>query len=123
MQKIPHPDDLPYPHSEEDRAKEEFDAVRRGLDISRLKSQHRRDEWAREVVSWSMLVLASIVAVAVAGSIIILVVHYLAPDNWLWLSESKLTAVRTFVFSSVVAGGATSYFQTHSSLQFSQDKS
>ena len=42
------------------------------------KSEHRREEWAREVVSWSMLVLASIVAIAVAGSIIILAVHYLA---------------------------------------------
>lgn len=70
-----------------------------------------------------MLGLASIVAIAVAGSIVILAVPYLAPDDWRWLSESQLTPVRTFVFSSVVAGGATSYFQTHSSMQFPQGKS
>ena len=88
-----------------------------------MESEHRREQWAREVVSWSMLALASIVAIAVAGSIVILAVHYLAPDDWRWLSESQLMPVRTFVFSSVVAGGATSYFQTHSSMQFLQDKS
>lgn len=123
MQRVPDPDELPYPPSEDGRAKGEVDAVRRRLDISRMESEHRREQWAREVVSWSMLALASIVAISVAGSIVILAVHYLAPDDWRWLSESQLTPVRTFVFSSVVAGGATSYFQTHSSMQFLQDKS
>ena len=121
MQRIPNPDELHYPPSEDDRAKGEVEAVRRRLDISRMESEHRREEWARELVSWSMLVLASIVAVAVAGSIVVLAIHYLGPEEWLWLSEDKLTAVQTFVFSSVVAGGATSYFQTHSSIQLPQD--
>ena len=123
MQRIPNPDDLPYPPSEEGRAKGEVDAIRRRLDISRMESEHRREELARELVSWSMLALASIVAIAVAGSIIVLAIHYLGPEKWLWLSEGKLTAIQTFVFSSVVAGGATSYFQTHSSIQLPQDPS
>ena len=65
--------------------------------------------------------MATVVAIAVALSIIVLAIHYLGPEEWLWLSEGKLTAIQTFVFSSVVAGGATSYFQTHSSIQFPQD--
>lgn len=44
MPRIPNPDELPYPPSEDGRAKEEVDAVRQRLDISRMESAYRREE-------------------------------------------------------------------------------
>ena len=100
----------PTPVTGDQEGQKEAAAVAAGtLEIESKRAEHRRTERLRDHVN-----LAAIVAVWFFFFLFVLAIgviawHYLTPEKWAWLSDSQLTAVKTFLASSAVTGAAGRY--------------
>lgn len=110
---VPDPQTLQYGEEDWSRAGQEKAALASQLDLRRQSSAHERDEKLRALIAWGVRgVMRSIFIVAMAA-VFVFAWHYLMPESWHWLPEKQLTALRTFLFSSAVAGVVSSYFQRY----------
>ena len=110
---VPAPQTLRYGEEDWSRAEQEKAGFVAQLNLERQSNAHKRDEQLRALIAQGVRwIMGSIFAVSVAA-IFVFAWHYLAPESWHWLPEKQLTALRTFLFSSAVAGVVSSYFQRY----------
>ena len=114
MADVPRPDRLHYEEHPRDLAETERSSFAARLELSELKSRHRRDERARDFVARGKLYLFGLVAILTGIAILAFGWHFLAPEWLHWLCEETLADIRTFICSVGVAGGAASYLRSYS---------
>ena len=62
---------------------------------------------------WIGIVFMYFVAFVFIISIAIWFVHFLAPDQWQWLSETQLSKIQTVIFSGSFGAILSAYAQRH----------
>lgn len=76
------------------------------------ENELKRSDQLRHHVHFAMLCGIWFMFALIVISIIAVAWHYLLPERWEWLSESQLTAIKTFIFSGAVTGAGNKYFSS-----------
>ena len=75
-----------------------------GLEHKVLISELNRNEVLRKVCFVCICISIPILALVLLAIILVVALHYLAPEEWAWLNEEQLRPVRSFLFSGSVLG-------------------
>ena len=76
------------------------------------ENESKRSDQLRHHVHFIMLCGIWLLSALIGVSIFAVAWHYLLPERWEWLSETQLTAIKTFIFSGAVTGAGNKYFSS-----------
>ena len=79
------------------------------LELESKRAEHRRTERIRDHVNMAAIFVVWFFFSLFVIAIGVVAWHYLTPERLAWLSDSQLTAVKTFLASGAVTGTAGRY--------------
>ena len=87
----------------------------RDFSLRKRKSDFKRQETTRNILSFGMVVLLLLSFLAIASMIVVLSWHYVVSDAFHWLSDEQLGDMKSLLFSGAVAGAVAAFVQRHTS--------
>ena len=110
---IPSPENLHYRRAPQTLAEQENQGLLNQINLEREAGKHGREERFRDLIAKGVSAIMRAVFVVLFITVVVFAWHYLAPEKAHWLSEDQLTVLRTVLFSGVIAGAMSSYFQKY----------
>ena len=109
---VPKPEKLDYGiQGDEGLASQEAEALQAKIDLSQKSKEYVRRERLSDTMSFGIVWLVRVAFVGVIAAVVSLASHYLIPESYHWLSESQLSSIKTFLFSTAVIKALLPYFQ------------
>jgi len=75
------------------------------------QEKHKWDGITRVTVRTGMLVTVSIIFSVVGGAIFTLGWHMLTPEEYAWLTDEKISNVKSFILSGALVSAGMAYFK------------
>lgn len=97
---------------DDDRAEKEAAGLAFGLDLSKARDTNKLNALSRQddihtfihkITKFALLLATGMIT----ACSIVLVFHFVAPDNWLFLSTERIDNLKAFLFSGAVGAGVS----------------
>lgn len=89
-------------------AEKEEEALRKDISLETAEKHHAREQRKLALISLGMLSILAVIILIILASMIIAAIHYLAPEEFHWLSDNQLETLKTFILSAAMTSVASS---------------